>query len=312
MNKKIKTAYLVSLWVSIVLAFFAIILRSVMLLSQYEEAIGHFLYSSYLDDAFAILMLTSTVFLFITAIFMRGSENIRVDFSDLPTLFSTAFLSFSLFIFGIFMLIDASQLDKSGASLFFSVLSSIFAFLSVPYYILRLCGTNIKKDILSLLSFCPVIFGCALAFSSYFDASAYMNSPTIILNQLSAILIALFALGEARIILSRVKWPIYTAVGFTAFIVSVSDALPSLVFIPFSSNATYGKIITSFTIFAFALYIIARLFSIYALNSKDAKSLISFFSAIFKKNNEENEPEAPEQISMDLNGKEEESQNEGE
>lgn len=310
MNKKIKTAYLVSLSVSLVLAFFAIILRSFLLLSQYEEAIGHFLYSSYLDDAFAILLLTSAVFLFITAIFMRRSEGIRVEFSDLPTLFSTAFLSFSLFIFGIFMIIDAAQLSKGGASLVFSVLSSVFAFLSVPYYILRLCNANIKKDVLALLSFCPVIFGCALAFSSYFDASYYMNSPTIILNQLSAILIALFSLGEARIILGRVKWPIYTAVGLTAFIVAVSDSLPSLVFIPFSSTATYGKIITSFTVFAFALYIIARLFSIYALNSNDAKSIISFFKEVFKRNHES--VDEPEQTTIDLSGKEEETQSEGE
>jgi hypothetical protein len=311
MNKKIKTAYLVSLSVSIVLALFAIILRSFLLLSQYDEAIGHFLYSSYLDDAFAILLLVSAVFLFITSIFMRGSEGIRVEFSDLPTLFSSAFLSIALFVFGIFILIDAGIMGKSGFSLFFSAAASLFAFLSIPYYILRLASASIKKDILTLFSFAPVIFGCALAFLSYFDSSAYMNSPTIVLNQISGIMIALFSLGESRVLLSRIKWPLYTAVGLTAFIVTVSDALPSLVFIPFSENASYGKIIISFTIFAFSLYIIARLFSIYALNSRDAKSLISFFKEVFKKNEEGDEP-APEQISMDLSGKEEETESEGE
>ena len=302
MNSKIKTAYSVSLIVSLVMALFGIAMRSVLLFSQFEEAIGHYFASSYIDDAYYILLAVSALFLIIPAIIIRKSENLRAGYSDLPTLFSASFLSLCLFLFGIFILIDASVLGKSGLSLFFSVLSSFFAFCSVPYYILRICNINIKEDFFTLLSFAPVLFSCSLAFCFYFDSSMYMSSPLLILNQVSAILIAFFCLSESRVQLNRAKWGLYIAIALIAFIVTASNSLPAILFIPVSESATYGKIISVFTVFAFSLFIISRAFSIYSLNSKNATSLISFFRKASE--TEKTEEDDGEQIAIDLDSPE--------
>lgn len=311
MNRTAKTAYSVSIILAIVLALSCVAIRTFLFFAEYDEALGHFAPLSLMNDAFNVLILVSIIAFIIPSVIMRKAKDIRVSYTDIPTLFSTAFLSIALLLFAIFVLIDASTLQKSGASLFFSVLCFIFALGSIPYYILRICTVKVKSEIYALLSIFPILLGCSFAFYFYFDNTMYMNSPVLILHQVAAMFIAFFALGEARIELGRVKWGLYIAVGLTAFTVTLADSLPYLFYIPAAQNVTYAKTAIAFLVFAFSLYIISRIFAIYALNSRDAEGLITFFKSIYGKKEDADgtEPHA-EQLIINLSGEENNAQNE--
>ncbi len=311
MNRTTKTAYSVSLILAIVLALAAVAIRTFLFFAEYDEALGHFAPLSLMNDVFNVLILVSIIAFIIPSIIMRKAKDLRVSYADIPTLFSTAFLSIALLLFAIFILIDASTLQKSGASLFLSVLCFIFALGSIPYYILRICTIGIKSEIYALLSLFPILLGCTFAFYFYFDKTMYMNSPVLILHQIAAMFIAFFALGESRIELGRVKWGLYIAVGLTAFTVTLADSLPFLFYIPSAQNATHGATAIAFLVFAFSLYTISRVFAIYALNSRDAEGLITFFKTIYDKKANAKGAESPaEQLTIDLSGEENNAQNE--
>ena len=313
MLKKTRISYSVALILSLLSAIAAAAIRIYMLFSEYDSALGHFAPDSALNTAFCVLIITAAVFFITPCIIIMKEQRLRTVYTDLPTVFSSAFLSVVLFLFAVFVLIETFSSEKTGAAFAFSLLSSLFALLSVPYYILRICNAKIKHEAFLLLSLFPVLFGCSLAFSFYFDSSMYMNSPIILLHQASAMFIAFFALGECRIALNRVLWGLYTFVGLIAFILTFADSLPLIVYIPKAETVTSGSIVSYFLIFAFSLYIISRIFSVYSLNAKNAQSLISFFNKSYeaKTENAENATEsAPEQLHIDLDGDDGNAQNE--
>ena len=310
MLRKTRISYSVSLILSILFAIAAAALRIYLLFSEYDSALGHFASDSVMNTAFGVLIITSAVFFITPCIFIMKEKELRTVYTDLPTVFSSAFLSAVLVLFSVFVLIETFQTGKTGAAFVFSFISAIFSLLSVPYYILRICNANIKSETYSVLSFFPVLLGCALAFSFYFDNTMYMNSPIQILHQISAIFITFFALGECRITLNRVLWGLYTFVGLNAFILTLADSLPLIIYIPKAEAVTFGSIVSYFLIFAFSLYIISRIFSIYSLNSKNAQSLISFFKKSYETKKEEeaaSQPEA-EQLHIDIDGNENNAQ----
>ncbi|MBE6694921.1 MAG: hypothetical protein E7587_00560 [Ruminococcaceae bacterium] len=312
MLKKTRISYSVSLILSILSAIAAAVIRTYLLFSEYDPALGHFAPDSALNTAFGALIVTSAVFFITPCIFIMKEKTLRTVYTDLPTVFSASFLSVVLVLFSVFVLIETFGSEKVGAAFIFSLLSALFALLSVPYYVLRICNANIKSETYSALSFFPVLLGCALAFSFYFDNTMYMNSPVQILHQISAIFITFFSLGECRITLNRVLWGLYTFVGLNAFVLTLADSLPLIIYMPKAESVTYGNIASYFLVFAFSLYIISRIFSVYSLNSKNARSLISFFKKSYDTKKEEEaafQPEA-EQLHIDIDGNESNAQSE--
>ena len=313
MLKKTKISYSVSLILSLISAIAAAAIRIYLLFSEYDSALGHFAPDSALNTAFSALIITAAVFFIAPSIIIMKEQNLRTVYTDLPTVFSSACLSVVLLLFSVFVLIETFGTEKAGASLAFSLLSSLFALLSIPYYVLRICNVKIKDGTVSVLSLFPVLLGCSLAFSFYFDTSMYMNSPILLLHQASAMFIAFFALGECRITLNRVLWGLYTFTGLVAFILTFADSLPLIVYMPKAESVTYGSIVSYFLIFAFSLYIISRIFSVYSVNSRNAQSLISFFNKSYEAKKEEEEAviaNEPEQLHIDLGGNESNAQSE--
>ena len=307
MLKKTRISYSVSLILSLVFAIGAAAIRIFMLFSEYDVSLGHFDSGSVLNTAFFVLIITAALFFIVPCIFIMKEQELRTTYTDLPTVFSSAFLSVVLFLFAVFVLIEAFKSEKAGAALVFSLFSSLFALLSVPYYIMRIFEFKPALKAVSVFSFFPVLLGCSLAFAFYFDSSMYMNSPITLLHQASAIFIAFFSLGECRVILNRVLWGLYTFVGFVSFILTFSDSLPLIVYIPSSEAVSYESTASLFLIFAFSLYIISRIFSVYSLNSTNAQSLISFFKTSYEKRKEDAQISVEcevEQLPLDLEGKE--------
>lgn len=307
MLKKTRISYSVSLILSLVFAIGAAAIRIFMLFSEYDVSLGHFDSESVLNTAFFVLIITSALSFIVPCIFIMKEQELRTTYTDLPTVFSSSFLSVVLFLFSVFVLIEAFKSEKTGAALVFSIFSCLFALLSIPYYIMRICEFKTESKLLSVFSFFPALLGCSLAFCFYFDSSMYMNSPIILLHQASAIFIAFFSLGECRILLNRVLWGLYTFVGFVSFILTFSDSLPLIVYIPKSEAVSYESTASLFLIFAFSLYIISRVFSVYSLNSRNAQSLISFFKKSYEAKKAEDDVSIEsegEQLPLDLEGNE--------
>ena len=313
MHKKTRISYSVSLILSILFAIGAASIRAYLLFAEYDASLGHFAPNSVLNTAFSVLMITAALCFITPCIFIMKEGKLRTVYTDLPTVFSSAFLSVVLILFSVFVLIETFKSDKTGGEFAFSFLSAIFAFLSAPYYVVRICGAKVTDGTVSLLSLFPVLLGCCLAFSFYFDTSMYMNSPIQLLHQASAIFIAFFALGECRITLNRVLWGLYTFVGLIAFILTFADSLPLIIYMPKAETVAYESIAAYFLIFAYSLYIISRIFSVYSLNARNAKSLISFFKATYLSKAQEEDvtpEEEPEQLHLDLSGTDTAAQNE--
>ncbi len=307
MTNKVKTTYAVSLITALFLTIAAIVLRTYVILTSFDEATSNFDASPFYN-AYLILIAVSVLLVIIPLILLRSMNEVRVLRNDIPSLFSSTFCLLALVVYAVYSIIQVATGAYTGLSLAFSLISAICALACCPYFICTLSGAKVSESNLSIFATLNVLFGCMFAFFLYTDNTLFITSPIKILHIASAMMIAFFFIGEARIALNRAIWSFYVCVSLIALIITSSDAVSCLIYIPVKSSEGIGASAHCFLILAFSLYIFSRLVAIYLVNCKDARGLLAVFEASSRRAHADDEEDLAEQLHMNIEGEEQQKE----
>lgn len=92
----------------------------------------------------------------------------------------------------------------------------------------------------------------------YFDASLPINAATKICDQMAYVSASLFFLLETRVSLGRVRWPLYTAAGLAASLLTAYSAIPSLIVYIFSGRLICNSLAELLVTVMLTVYVFCR------------------------------------------------------
>ena len=261
MSEKTKRFYLLYLLTVPVIAIVTVTLRSVALLTEYEETIGFYANPSF-AVATAALLLGISVVLAIFTHELRGLFVFSVDYRDLPTLFSGSYLGLVLPFFAVTLVLRAAP--AAPATLVVAVLTALAAVIGACLFAVRGFDGSARgprKAMLTLpLAFFPTLFVLYLGF----EGSMMIYEPVKMLATATWLLATFFFLGEARIALDRPKWAIHTYTTVITAILAATLALPNLLYHAVRGESLIGNTAHDFLALALLLYTVARLVATFA------------------------------------------------
>ena len=261
MSEKTKRFYLLYLLTVPVISIVTIVLRSVALLTLYDEAIG-FYTTPTLAVATASILLGTAALLAIFTHELRALFVFSVDYRDLPTLFSGSYLGLSLPFFAVTLVLGAIRM--ASLTLATAVLTALTAVVGAVLFLVRGFDGSARgprKAMLTLpLAFFPTLFVLYLGF----EGSMMIYEPVKLLATATWLFATFFFLGEARIALDRPKWALHTCVTVITAILSATLALPNLLYHAVRGESLVGNTAHDFLALALFLYTVARLVAAFA------------------------------------------------
>ena len=261
MSEKTKRFYLLYLLTVPVLAIATVTLRSVALLTGYDEAIGFYATPS-LAVATAALLLGVAALLAISTHELRGLFVFSVDYRDLPTLFSGSYLGLVLPFFAVTLVLGA--IPMAPLTMVVASLTALAAVIGAVLFAVRGFDGGARgprKAMLTLsLAFFPTLFVLYLSF----EGSMMIYEPVKLLATATWLFATFFFLGEARIALDRPKWALHTYTTVMTAILAATLALPNLLYHAVRGESLVGNTAHDFLALALLFYTVARLVAAFA------------------------------------------------
>ncbi len=249
---------------ALVFALIAVALKTVLMLSSFDEAIGYY------DKSFAVSLLNG---LYIAVgIFLFSSLKVidpAVDFEDskktnvCTMIFSS--LAMLAFFFG-FLLVD----DLFGGTLAIIIKWSSFA--SALFFALNSFLYGKRREMQAFLGFGIIVWGVCIVLSTYFDASTPLNGPEKIDLHLALASILFFILNELRTLVGQMKKGLYISSVTLAIFFGFAYSLPSIIYSVSRVGSGNGVFSWDIVILAFSAYCACRLVSIVFFASRPNKS----------------------------------------
>lgn len=293
MSERTKRFYLLYLLTVPTVAALSVTLRTVGLLTAYEEAIGFYANPSFALATAAILVTTAAVLAIFTHE-LRGLFVFSVDYRDLPTLFSGSFLGLILPFFAVTLVLGAT--GAATATLIIAILSALAALLGAVLFATRGFDGSARgprKAMLTLpLAFFPTLFVLYLGL----EGSMMIYEPVKLLATATWLFATFFFLGEARIALDRPTWALHTYVTVITAILSATLALPNLIYHAVHGEALIGNTAHDFLALATFLYTVARLVAAFSSAARQDAPEMSYATdfAAAKKSESDNTKNAGE------------------
>lgn len=279
-------------------ALAATVVQSVALLADYDAGSGYYGHGTLLFHMTSVLIAAACAFFLILSLIARRKITAVPDTVGLSVLFSGSFLTLSMVATASVLFMELARTEDA-QSRFFLLLIALAAISSFIYMALTLCGKQSSR-LRMALSVGPIFYALFSAMYLYFIPNVQINAPVKLLNILALLAIALFSLSECRVVIGRAKPALHLFVTSCALVITAAASIPALIYCaarlttPVIPMSTVGD----FTLFAFFLYILARLITL--LPAKTAP-LLHRMVAVFAKRTEESaeeENEEPTQESM--------------
>ncbi len=276
------------------LSLAAVIIRALALFTDFDGA-DYFLSLTSLPSAYLILSLAVVFVVALFAILLRKRMKLSEaqESTELPLLFSSAFLSVTLaatLLVSIFSAISS----KDPLISFFHALIAVLAALTVGYLSFFLRGVAPTHSLLrTYLSLSPVLLTLSAAILLYFDHSTQINSPAKLLALAAFLSLALTFLVECRYYFTSPRAAMrYLTLGI-GFYLSISASLPNLIYTLARGNALVLSSVYDFLLFAFALYLLARLLELLPERDRETHGMVCNAAAEAVAESEEQAGEEP-------------------
>ena len=111
-------------------------------------------------------------------------------------------------------------------------MEKICAFLAFPtaiYYFTAAFSSKSKTNLITFLSFFPMLWSLVYLMSIYFDHSVFINSPVRVIRQLAVILLMVYQLYETRALLGKSVPLVYFVVSNLTVIIISAAYLPECI-----------------------------------------------------------------------------------
>jgi len=251
----------------------ATVLRTVALMRDMNYASGHF--NEKLIIGIADKLLLAAVIIGLSyAIFAKKGRQLIFDFASPLNYVFSGTLGAAMLLFAGYALSQAIPERK-----ILLIITAILAVISTVHFVLASLTTKTSSAKRADFGIITVIFFAAYAAFLYFDTTLPINSPIKIIDEMTYIASSLFFLYETRISIGREKWPRYTALCFTAAVLSAYSAIPALILYAVNGIAVSNSIFETVLTSAILLFTLARLALAGSLREKRESETVSIIKA---------------------------------
>ena len=275
MTEKTKKAYRIYLSFAILFALALTAVRSYAVLRYYDLESRYFELGAALPNVVHALAWLSLIFALLVPLTLgKGKLSAPPIRFHLPTAFTSALVAFLLIAFATLHISDIGEAFLSDKAIDFRpfislVVSVIAAAIGSVSFILSASFAREISAKKAITTLCVVVFAAFYSTILYFDRRVNYNDPQYVLAEMTLVAIAFFFLFESRLALARPKPATRVGLGLTAMILAFSSSVPNLLFYLVNRKPIFENPMHDFLIFAFALYILARLFALITPSSSE-------------------------------------------
>ncbi len=272
MKASLKKPYVLVLLVALLLSLTAASIRTFLFLFRYDEALGYFAPGALSELLFPLLLVIATV---LYAAFGFLSRAQLEEGERRSTVFVTFASAFAAVATAVFLITTLPRVFEAASLLegLFCALTVLFGVGLVLHFALSALDTG-SFALRALSAIGAVLFSVFYILYAYFNTDLVLNSPVKIFDELSVLVFVLFFITECRFLFGTAKNAVYLPLSMLAFTLSLSNALPELIYALKSSEALSGNIVHGFMILSFGLYTASRLLATLDLGKKaDARGV---------------------------------------
>ncbi len=257
------------------LALVAVILRSVSLLTEWDMVTSYFFPEAPFLTAFTTLATVAILLFALFALLARHRLSpAPEENTDLPTLFSSAFLALTLGVCAVYAFVHLSSEANSYSRALLAVLA-LLALLSLPYFV-RFLFWEIRPHRAALLArfgIAPAFFALAGAIYLFFDRTQQMNQPAKLFHLFAFVCVAVFALSECRFLSGQRRPALHYFFLAVGLFMTAAASIPNLIYTMLNTRELVLSTVYDFVLFAYFLYLTARLFQLAPRKARGAHPL---------------------------------------
>ena len=268
MMEKTKRIFRLYLTLTVLLTGAVVVLRSVALLSPgFDREFGYFALHSLPHEIARLATVIGVILLLTQLAPLKGKLEIKNPGKGLPVIFSVALagvlvLAFSLFrVFELHLTSLHTRLSNGSVSLqgvIFCLATALFGVIAAACSVFSVAKRQVLNAVHAFGAMSISLLALFYTLFLYFDFALPMNADVKIASQAAFLSVALFFLCEARIALDRPVWTLYTAVGMISLLLTLSVALPNLLYAIVKPTPVLDSAIDDFLLLGFAIYIFAH------------------------------------------------------
>ena len=305
MIEKTKRIFRIYLTGTILLTAVVTVLRTIALFSAgFDHANGYFALHSLPHEIARLATVIGVILLLTQLAPLRGKMEIRDPGKGLPVVFSVALagilvLAFSLFrVFELHLPSLSVRMARGAISLpgvVFCFATAFFGAVAAICSVFSVAKRQVLNAVHALAAMSVSLLALFYTLFLYFDYTLPMNADVKIASQTAFLSVALFFLCEARIALDRPMWTLYAAVGMISLLLTVTVAVPDLLYALVRQTPVLDSAIDDFLLLGFAIYILAHFSSLTVKPVQTASGLAGRILAETE-TEEEFEPIDPEDV----------------
>lgn len=268
MMEKTKRIFRLYLTLTVLLTVAVVVLRSIALLSPgFDREFGYFALHSMPHEIARLATVIGVIFLLTQLAPLKGKLEIRNPGKGLPVVFSVALAGVLVLAFSLFRVFELhptslhTRLANGSLSLqavIFCFATALFGVIAATCSIFSVAKRQVLNAVHAFAAMSISLLALFYTLFLYFDYTLPMNADVKIASQAAFLSVALFFLCEARIALGRPIWTLYTAVGMISLLLTLTVALPNLLYAVVKPTPVLDSAIDDFLLLGFAIYIFAH------------------------------------------------------
>lgn len=260
MKDTFKKPYIAVLGASFLIALAATVVRTILLLTDYDASLGHFAESPIANLLFPLLLIIATVFYAAFGIIARNELGKKDLDRPLPIVFASAFAAVATLVWFITQI--PRLISAESIALPFAVLTLLFSLGLFACFLTTALSVQ-NKTLNVLAGTCAVLFCVFYILYSYFDTSFVLNSPIKIFDQLTFLVFVLFFLAECRFSFGIISYAAYLPITLLCATFAMANAIPALIYAAIEQKALTGNVMHDFLTFAVFVYALTRSISVF-------------------------------------------------
>ena len=272
MIEKTKRIFRIYLAGTLLLTAAVVVLRTIALFSAgFDHANGYFALHSMTHEIARLATVIGVILLLTQLAPLRGKMEIREPGKGLPVVFSVALAGILVLAFSLFRLFElhpaslSTRIARGGISVqavIFCIATAFFGAVAAISSVFSVAKRQVLNAVHALAAMSVSLLALFYTLFLYFDYTLPMNADVKIASQAAFLSVALFFLCEARIALDRPMWTLYAAVGMISLLLTVTVAVPNLLYALVRQTPVLDSAIDDFLRLGFAIYILAHFSSL--------------------------------------------------
>ena len=316
MKASLKKPYALVLLATLLLSVTATVLRTVLLFTSFDGALGYFKEGALADLLFPLLFVIAAILYAAFGFLARTELDKSERKNTIPVTFASAFAAITVAVW-FFTHLSLAFSAESAAERIFCILMLLFSIGLALHFVLSALDTG-SPTLRVLAGVCAILFCVFYILYAYFNSALVLNSPIKIFDQLTVMVFALFFIVECRFSFGTAHNAVYLPVAMLATTFAAANSVPALLYALKEGKALTGNVMHDFMTFALCLYAATRLLAALDLGkNEDVRG--EYADEIDRSNEDRYRPDVdthivpfdPDQQAFDFDGEDEDGATDG-